>query len=528
MDSFQTIVILIFLAAILVGFAQKIQMPYPIALVLGGLALAFLPSSVISLKVSSFDPNLILLVVLPPILYYASFSISFSEFRKNWREIFSLALGLVVVTTLIVGVIFKWLFPTCPWSLAFAFGAIVSPPDCVATTAILKRFAISPRLLAVLEGESLINDASALVLYKLAVTALLSGLFSLQDAGFEFFKIVSGGVLIGFIFGLIIQRFSRRFLEAIPGTLFSITIPYITYILASLCGVSGVLAVVVNGLIGAKIVAAHRSSLRRVLAFAMWDMFIILINCFVFILIGLQLKGFLAMMSYKELALYTAYGFLITFAMIIIRLIWVYARFGIAYIYARQNPKTCPLCPQILREASLIGWSAMRGIVSLTAALALPYAFPDGKPIGDRDIVIFITFVVILLTLILPSSTLAYLIRMMKMDHHIDHHIAHKARKRLHEVADSKIRHLHEIGKITDKEFNILAGYFTLQRYIFEISSSHLKRMSDLEHARLTVFDAQRKELLALWESQGIDDKLFRQLEHELDVEESHIARAEI
>lgn len=524
MDSVQTLIVLIFLAAILVGIAQKIRVPYPVALILGGTAIGFMPG----LKAISIDPNLILVIVLPPILYYASFGISFREFKRNWKEIFSLALGLVVLTTLVIGVIFKWLFPEYPWALAFAFGAIVSPPDSVATTTIMKRFAISPRLLAIVEGESLINDASALVLYKLAVAAILSGAFSLTEASFEFFKIVSGGTIIGLVLGFLLQNLSRRYLDPIVGVLFSFTIPYVTYILADYLGVSGVLAVVVNGLIGSRILAKHQSSLRRVLGFAFWDIFIILMNCFVFILIGLQLRRFVSVLTPKQIMVYSTYAILITLALIVVRLIWVYSKSGIAYVYALTSPKASSLCPKILREATIMGWSGMRGIVSLAAALALPYTYPNGMPIEGRDQVIFITFAVILLTLLLPSSTLAYLIKLMKIDHHEDHHQAHQARKLLVEVAEEKIKHLHEAKNLTDKEFNFLAGYFSLQRYAFEISTSTLKKMSNLEVARLKVFQAQRNALLKMWERQEVDDKLFRQLEHELDIEESHSARAEL
>lgn len=512
MDSFQTIVILIFLATLLVGLAQRIQIAYPIALTLGGTAIGFLPG----LQVISFDPNLILVIVLPPILYYASFGISFREFQKNWGEIFSLALGLVALTTLLVGILFKWLFPELPWALAFAFGAIVSPPDAIATTTILKRFPISPRLLAILEGESLINDASALVLYRLAVAALLSGVFSLSEASVEFVKVVSGGVALGLILGFLLQNLSRRFLDPVVGVLFSFTIPYVTYILADFLGVSGVLAIVVNGLMGSHILAKHHSSLRRVLGFVAWDIFVILMNCFVFVLIGLQLRRFVTVMSAEQMLLYTGYALLITIALILIRFLWVYSRNSIDYIKALTNTKKAHLCPKILHEAAVIGWSGMRGIVSLAAALALPYG------LEGRDEVIFISFIVILVTLLLPSSTLAYLVRLLKLDYQVDHHIAHHARKRLSEVAEEKLQNLHKEGKLQEKDLQFLGSYFSLQRYVFEISSTNFKQMSHLETTRLYVIQMQRSMLLEMWKNQEIDDHLFRQLEHELDVQESH------
>lgn len=524
MESFQTLAILFFFAVILVNLAQKLRIPYPIALVLGGAAIGLIPG----LPVISFDPNLILMIVLPPILYYAAFGTAFREFKKNWKEIFSLALGLVVITTLIIGLIFKWLFPQFPWALAFAFGAIVSPPDSVAATAILKRFSINPRLLSVLEGESLINDASALVLYRLSVAALFSGVFSFSEASFEFSKIVFGGTALGFFSGILLQNFSKRFLEPVVGVIFSFTIPYVTYILADYLGVSGVLAVVVNGLIGARILAKHHSSLRRVVGFAFWDIFIILMNCFVFILIGLQLSNFVSTMEPKQVAILTAYAFFITLIMMAIRFVWVYSTRGIAYVRALMKPKLQHLCPQILREATIIGWSGMRGIVSIIAALALPYTLQNGQTMPGRDEVILMTFIVVLITLILPSSTLAYLIGFMKLHHHQDHAIVHKARKQLAEVADANLRHLKETGDLADNEHDFLANYFKLQRYVREISSSEIKKLSDLESARVKIFQAQRNALVDLWENEAIDDKLFLQLEHELDIEESLISRAEL
>ncbi len=517
MATFQTLIILIFLATILVGLAQKLRIPYPIVLVVAGTAIGFIPG----LPEVTINPSLLLVIVLPPILYYAAFSISFREFRRNWRVIFSLALGLVVLTTLLIGVMFKWLFPQWPWALAFAFGAIVSPPDSVAATTIMSRFAVRPRVLAIVEGESLVNDASALVLYKMAVVALLSGAFSLMEAGLEFVKVVSGGLIVGLVLGMVMQNLSRRYLKPVVGVLVSSTIPYITYLIADSIGVSGVLAVVVNGLIGSYILAKHHSSTRRILGYAFWDIFNILLNCFVFVMIGLQLKMFVSTMGSRQVFLYTLYGVFVTVALIAIRLVFVYARSGLSYMHARAHPEKRHLCPEILRGATIVGWSGMRGIVSLTAALALPY-------VSGREAVVFITFVVILLTLLLPSTTLSYLIRLMKIEQKDNHHEAHLARKRLVKVAEEKIRKLYDAEDINDKDFVFLSRYFNLQRFVFEMSHSHLKKISALEEARLLVFKVQRAELLRMWEKQEIDDQLFRQLEHELDVAESHIARAEL
>lgn len=511
-----------FAAALLIAFAQKIQIPYPISLVIGGTAIGFIPG----LHPIEFDPNLILLIILPPILYRSSFAISFREFKANWKEIFSLALGLVFLTTLIIGFIFKWIFPDLPWALAFAFGAIISPPDAVAATAILKRFPMQSRLLTVLEGESLINDASALVLYKLAIAALLSGVFSWTDGLFELIKVAIGGAAIGLIFGFIIQRFSRRFLEPVAGVVLSITIPYVTYIAADAAGVSGVLAVVANGLVGSKTILTHQAPLRRILGFLMWDIYVILLNCFVFILIGMQLKLFISDMQIREIVLNICYGIIFTAALILIRMAWMYAKTIIYYFIARESLNK-QYNKKHWREATLIGWSGMRGIVSLTAVLALPI-IPGGVALAGREHVIFITFVVILLTLLIPGFTLSTLIHRLKLDHNKEHYKEHKARKELEKIANEKIQKLQDSNKISREQFEFLTIYFNLQRRVLEISTSSLKKFQELELLRLEVIRDQRMTLIGIWERKEITDSQLRELEHELDMEETRLARAEL
>lgn len=515
---------LLFAAVLLAGIAQKARLPYPIALVLAGAAIGFIPG-----LNAYFNPNLILVIVLPPILYYGAFGIPFREFKKNWRAIFSLALGLVVFTTIIIAILFKWLFPQFPWALAFTFGAIISPPDATAATTILKRFSINSRLISLLEGESLINDASAIVLYKLAVTALLSGTFSLMGGGFDFIQVVAGGIIVGFVLGFIFQLFSKYYLEPVLGAVFSFTIPYVTYIVANLMDVSGVLAVVVNGMIGSRVLLTHHSSLRRVLGFATWDIFIILLNCFVFILIGLQLKTLTSMMTTNQIFLYSFYALFFSIAMAVIRIIWVYAKAGIAYIRALKSTKSSTLCPEILREAVLIGWSGMRGIVSLAIALALPVTLPNGLPLEGRNEVIFVTFVVILITLLVPGLTLPTVIRWLKIQPLSKKYNESKIRERLAKIAEEKLYHLLNTQSINKKEFDLLQAYFISQQRLLELYHGAEERgVPNSELARHKVIQAQRKELMTMWEQQEIDDHLLTHLEGELDIQEVHLARGEL
>ncbi|MFA6916884.1 MAG: Na+/H+ antiporter [Parachlamydiales bacterium] len=521
MEGLQPIFILLFAAVLLVGIAQKMHIPYPIALVVGGAIISFFPG----LSTVTFNPEIILLIVLPPILYYAAFGTAFKEFQKNWQEIFSLALGLVICTTVVMALLFKWMFPDYSWALAFAFGAIISPPDAVAATTILKRFAINSRLISILEGESLVNDASALVLYKLAVIALFYGSFSLSEGVVQFIQIVAGGIGVGAIIGLIVHTFSNKYLEPVLGVVLSFTIPYVTYIIASVLNVSGVLAVVVNGLIGSRMLLKHHSSLRRVLGYATWDIFTILLNCFVFILIGLQLRSIVSMMTIYQMATYFGYAVIITIATIAIRMLWAYAMAGISCAKGLYTTRTKALNSKCMREAALIGWSGMRGIVSLAVAIALPFTLSNGEPLAGRNEVIFITFSVILLSLLIPGLTLPYIIQKLKIRSMTEAIDENKIRKHLVELAQEKLNQFLHSKTIDSKEFEFLNNYFISHHQALAISHKEDNKKQNLEETRLKVIQAQRKELIALWEKREIDDNLLTHLENELDLVEVHIAR---
>lgn len=524
MEDLEILFFLLLSAILLVGIAQKINVPYPIILILGGAALSFIPG----INNIYFHPNLILVIFLPPILYYAAFGISFREFQRGWKHIFSLALGLVAVTTIVVAIIFKWLFPQFSWPLAFTFGAIISPPDAVAVTSILKRFAINSRLVTLLEGESLINDASAIVIYKISMIALMTGSLSFNEGTGEFFYVVIGGVIVGSVLGYLFQMFSRRYLEPVLGILFSFTIPYVTYIVAENLAVSGVLAVVVNGLIGARILHSHHSSLRRIVGYAVWDIINILLNCLVFTLIGLQVRTIATAMSTHQIIEYSGYALLIAFAMVVVRLIWVYSRTAVLYFNALYYRHSTQLCPQIVQEAAIIGWAGMRGIVSLAIALALPFTLPNGMPLEGRNEVVFITFVVILITLLIPGLTLPSLIRFLKLQSVDTGNDENDIRNQLVLHAQEKMRFLLDSNTINLKEYRFLKSYFGTQHKAQALAHGAEHSLSNLEVARRQIIHFQRTKLMEIWKTDQVDDKLLLHFESELDMLETHTARAEL
>jgi CPA1 family monovalent cation:H+ antiporter len=493
MDDFEKLIILMSAAVLLVSLARKTGIPYPIALVIGGALLSLLPG----VDFTYFDPNLILTVVLPPVLYYAAFWTSHSDFKSNFKHISSLALGLVIATTFLIGIFFKWLFPEYPWALAFAFGAIISPPDAVSATAVLKRFNIGPKLSSILEGESLVNDASALVIFHIAITALITGAFSWWEAGFDFFKMAVGGTLFGLALGYSVQYISRRYLEPVVGAFASLLVPYVVYILARILELSPILAVVASGIVSSKYIFKYQTPERRMFGRITWDMYIILLNCFIFVLIGSQLDEQTSHMSWEEIGRYTGYALAITLLMSLIRFAWV------LLTYSKQ-----------MREGIVIGWAGMRGIVSLAAALALPLM------IQGRQEVIYIAFCVIFFSLIIPGFTLGPLIRWLKFREVPAPDKSTPTRKQLAQVAEEAIHSLH----VSPNEGTILKEYFNSRFRLWELLGSH----KQLETARKTVIQAQRNALIQIWEHGHIDDKVLIQIEHELDLEETQTTRAEL
>ncbi len=524
MLDFEKLLLLMSAAVLLVALAQRIKIPYPITLVIGGAFLSLLPG----LDFTYIEPNLLLTIILPPILYYGAFWTSFTDFKKHAKEITSLALGLVIVTTFVVAFIFKWCFPHFSWPLAFAFGAIVSPPDATCATAILKRFPLGNKLITILEGESLVNDASALVLYRIAVTAAVTGSFSLFEASWEFVYMALGGVAVGAFLNWAFQHLAARYLEPTVSAFASFIIPYVIYIAASAINTSGVLAVVASGIIGSRILFKHQTSLRRMIGRVTWDMYIIVLNCFIFVLIGSQLDEQTSHLSWYQLGKLTCYSLLITFVMFVIRIFWASIKSIISYTRIKNNKEAAHELSEIMREGVVIGWVGMRGIVSLTAALALPLTLDNGSALLGRQEVIYMTFCIILFTILIPSLTLPTLLSWLNLPEHTPKDSSSETRRTLVQVAEEEIKRLHTNQTVSEEEKAVLFSYFTTRTKLLSLATKENKNHKQFEHARKKVVQAQRRVLLEQWEDGTIDDRVLAQIEHELDIEETQTTRAEL
>ncbi len=491
MELLQISVLLSLCALALCWVARHYHFPYPIALVVGGGMLGFVPLA----SSLPFDPELILFLVLPPILYQAAVLTSWRDFALQIRTIGLLAVGLVIATTLAVGGALKLLLPEIPWSAAFVFGAIVSPPDAVAATAILSRMNIPRRVVTVLEGESLVNDAAALVLYKFAVAAVLTGTFSLFDASLQFAGVALGGVALGVLAGLVFIVIHRHLGDVLIEVMASLLVPYVAYVAAESLHVSGVLAVVAAGLVRGRHAPVVASAEMRILARSIWNVLVFLLNVLVFVLIGTQLSEHVARVDGYSAARLVRDGILLSAVAILVRFAWVYAALYLPGRLSAALGRDRAAPPE--GEFFIMGWCGMRGIVSLAAALALPMALADGTPFPYRDAMIFFTFAVIAVTLVLQGSTLPVLIRRLR------------------------------VGKDWSLQEERENARDAMRRAAAGVSGAPAAEEGPTapgpaQRVRNATIDAEREELIRIWRDSQISDEVLHEFEEELDYRESH------
>src|ERR1700736_1690258 len=365
MQQAETIVLLLGLVATLVVVAQKIELPYPIVLVLAGLALSFIPH----LPEVKLNPDVVFYFFLPPLIYPAALFTSWRDFRRNLRPILLLAIGLVLTTMMGVAWVAHSLIPSIPWAAAFALGAIVSPPDAVAATSVIRRLPVPHRIQVVLEGESLVNDATALVALQFAVAALMTGTFSLGQATERFVIVALGGISLGLLIGFI-ARWIHQHLDDPPVQMtISLLTPFAAYLPAERLHVSGILAVVTAGIYLGWHGPIVLSSRFRLQAYAVWEMVVFLLNGFVFIIIGLQLPGILRELRGESLTALIDDALLVSGAAVLVRIGWVFVATYLPRSLSKRVRERDP--DPGWRNVAVVAWAGMRGVISLAAAFAL-------------------------------------------------------------------------------------------------------------------------------------------------------------
>jgi len=407
MENFQ---IIIFLLAVLISLSaliERIRIPQPILLVVAGLLIGFIPA----LPDLALDPDIIFLIFLPPLLFDAASQTSWHDFKADIRPISALAVSLVFFTTCAVAATAHYLVPHFGWPLAFLLGAIISPTDAVAASGIIKGLNLNRRVMTILEGESLVNDASAL-------TAVLTGNFIFWKAGLQFLLVAGGGILIGIIVGYILVFVHKQVTNnSLVETGMSLLTPYLAYIAAEETQVSGILSVVTAGLIISWRSPEIFSYQTRMRTRVIWDTIVFMLNGFVFILIGLQLPSILKQVVNYSTRELVGYGVVISLVTILVRVLWVFAG---AYVTKMFHPKKnteedagAEAEPIPWKNILIIAWTGTRGVLSLATALALPLVLNTGKTFPQRHLILFLAFVVIFVTLVVQGLSLPWLIRIL-------------------------------------------------------------------------------------------------------------------
>jgi CPA1 family monovalent cation:H+ antiporter len=399
MHTFEVLLGLLAACVALALVARRLRVPLAVVLVLGGMALALVPD----LPTVELDPQLVLALFLPPLLQASAYRTDWPAFRSNLRPILLLAVGAVLFTALVVAAVAKLLLPDLPWAAAVALGAIVAPPDAVAATSVLKDFRIPKRMVTVLEGESLLNDASSLVLYRFAVAATMAGTVSFGEASLSFVLAAVGGAVVGWVVGRAAMWIFARLEDTLLDILVTFLAGFAAYIAAEHLHVSGVLAAVACGLVLGRQQHATFTAQTRLESGAVWNFVEFVLTALVFILIGLELRPLLVRLEDHDPWQLATLGLSVSAALIASRFAWLFPATWLPPALSSSLRERDPMPPW--SHVAVMSWAGMRGVVSLAAALALPAEFPG------RDLILFLAFCAILATLVVQGTTLGPLIR---------------------------------------------------------------------------------------------------------------------
>jgi monovalent cation/hydrogen antiporter len=520
------LVLLVLMAAVggLSVLAGMVRVPYPILLVLGGLAIGFVPG----VPAAQLPPDLVLVLFLPPLLYVSAFFTSARELRSDARTISLLAVGLVLATMVAVAAVAHTLVPGMPWAAAFTLGAIVSPTDPLAATAIARRLGVPRRLVTVLEGESLVNDATALVAYRLALGAVVAGSFSLWDAGLRFVAGAIGGVVIGLAAGWLLAEARRRVDEPVIEIILSVVTGYIAYLPADRLGASGVLAAVTAGLYVGWQNPRLASPTTRLLGFSFWEVLVYLLNAVLFVLVGLQLHPILSGIGGRPAAQLLAEAAAVGAVVIATRLAW---GFTIPYVIRFLDRRPTQVARRVgPRQRLVASWSGMRGAVSLAAALALPLEVRSSQPFPERSLIVFMTFAVILATLVLQGLTLPSLIRRLGVtDDGTEAREELRGRLGATDAALARLEELAVEDWTRDDTVERMRGLYQFRRRRLKARAGYVEddgyQDRSLAYQRLVreLLEAQRGAIVRLRNEGTISNDVMHRIERDLDLEDSRL-----
>ncbi len=509
---------LILAVATMLAVAPALRIPYPILLVLGGLAIGVVPG----MPEFELEPELVFFGVLPPLLYGAAFFTSLRDLRATARPIGLLAVGLVGVTTVGVAVVAHALIEDLTWTSAFVLGAIVSPTDPLAATSIARRLGVPRKLVTIVEGESLVNDGTGLVLYRAAVAAVVTGSFSAYYTGGLFVVSAGGGVAVGLGVGWLVRQIRRRLDNPPAEITISLLTGYVAFLPAELMGVSAVLAAVTAGVYLGWHTPELTSAQVRLQGLAVWEIVQYLLNALLFVLVGLQLPVVIDALGNISAATLLGYAAVVSLTVIVLRFAWVFA--------VLHAPKWIARRMSNWRGAVFLSWAGMRGAVSLAAALALPLETDAGTPFPGRDLILFLTFSVILATLVGQGLTLPLVIRMLGLeDDGLEEHEDSKARIHAAEAALARLEELASEDWVREDTAERVRGAYRFRTNRFRArlddgdDGAIEVRSQDYQRLRRELLDAERQALVDLRRSGTISNDVWLRVGRDLDLEDQRL-----
>jgi CPA1 family monovalent cation:H+ antiporter len=513
--------------------ARRISFPAPLLYVPVGMAVSYIPGVP---KISA-HPDLILHVFLPLLIYATAINVPWRQFRANLRPIGSLAIGLVIFTTAGVAVIAHAIVPGLSWAAAFALGAIISPPDEVAAAAVLARLPVPKRISVILQGEGLVNDVAALTIFRFAVLAAVAGSFSFAHAGLYFFEVLVGGALYGYAVGWGALKIRAYLDDPRLETTVSLVTPFIAYLGPEYFGATGVLATAVAGLVvnarGPTMISAE----TRLHIAPIWAMVDYWLNGILFLILGLQFRSVLAAVPGEAMRQNLTVALAIGLAAIVLRFVWVYV---VVYTPMLWQPEPDETGKPQGSHIFMVSWTGMRGAISLAAALSLPRTLPDGAAFPQRELIIFVTFAVIVLTLVVQGGSLPFLIRALGLDRegkaerNDETHREYEARIKTLDAGIKRVEELVKAGRVPPAFASLYKRELRERKQSFERhgAASGDKQSRSLAKSELKAMmeatEAQREELLRLRHEGKIDDEILHRIERDLDEAELRLqTRAE-
>jgi Na+/H+ antiporter len=520
-----TELILICLVAVglLAILARRIRIPYPILLTIGGVVLALIPG----LPQIHLAPQLVFDLFLPPLIYPAAVFTSWRDFRANLRPILFLAIVLVLLTMAAIAYLFHYL-AGLPLAVGFVFGAIISPPDAVAALSVTHNLRVPRKIITILEGESLVNDATSFISFRFAVAAVMTGQFSLAHATLQFLFVAAGGICVGLATGWLATQVQKRLDDPPVQTMFSLLTPYIAYFSGERLHVSGILAVVIAGMYYGWRAPRILSGRMRLQSQPVWTMIVFILNGVLFMLIGLELPQVVHALAPGSTMRFARLAILVVSAVVLVRCVWM---FGANYLPRLLSPTFRHKNPAPWQHTALIAWTGMRGADSLAGALAIPLALPNGEPFPGRNLILLLTFCVIFGTLVLQGLTLSGLVRWLGI---VDDRVTEKeerlARLKANEAALARLQAMESMSRARPEVVDRLRLEYVDRIQQLHREGAHEETVNrlfspDFEELAREALQTERDTVIQLRNEETIDDQAFRRIQRDIDLAEARLQR---